>query len=89
MLPGTVDQLIAPGRALPGQHRRSGAPAGPGVLQLREVDGLAVLEDVELAADQVGGNAIGDDALDDVLRIAGLPVGTVVGLSPPARMLAV
>ena len=80
MLPGADDQLVAPGRALTGRHRRGRAAAGPGVLQLGVVGRLAVLEDVELAADQVGGDVVGDDAREDVLRVAGLPVGAVVGL---------
>ena len=85
VLPGADDQLVAAGRALPGQHRRGDAAAVPGVLELGVVERLAVLEDVELAPDQVGRDVVGDDALDDVLRVAGLPVGAVVGLVAAAQ----
>src|SRR6202042_3799193 len=74
------DQLVAAGRSLAGLHRRGGAPAVPGVLELGVVDGLAVLEDVEFPADQVGGDVVGDDAREDVLGVARVPVGAVVGL---------
>ena len=80
VLPGTVDQLIAPCRPLAGQHGRGRAAAIPRVLELGVVDRFAVLEDVELASDQVGGDVVGDDPRQDVLRVAGLPIRAVVGL---------
>ena len=85
VLPRPVDQLVAAGHRLAGQHRRRRGPAVVGVLQGGVVERLAVLEDVELASEQVGGDPVGDDLRQDVGRIALLPVRPVVGLVPSAR----
>ena len=78
MLPRADDQLVTPGRLLAGHHRSGRAPAVPGVLQLGVVESLAVLEDVELAADHVRRDAIRDDPREDVLS---LPPDRIPGAS--------
>src|SRR4051794_40502215 len=85
MLPGADYQLIAAGRTLPGLHRGGDAAAGPRVLKLGVVGRLAALEDVELAADEVGGGGGGDYPGGHVLRGARLPVRAVVGLVAAAQ----
>jgi hypothetical protein len=80
VLPRSVDQLVATRGLLAGLHRRGHAAVIPGVLELREVERLAVLEDVEFASDEIGRDSVRDDPAEHVLGVARLPVRPVVGL---------
>ncbi len=80
--PGTHQELVAAGRALPGFHRRGDRPPGDRVLEPGVVERRAALVDVPPAADEEHRDPVADDRAQQPLRPARAPVGAVERLLP-------